>query len=370
MGMEGKKPYEIGGARDARRRAVAAVDELEGTLWLLDRHLRGIGLVGRLLRLRYHRQEERYHWRVRMGLHDWRYVGARVPPEVKRLIHRKTRRRVDDIELLFDIRLAGRSALRMIVWWMTEPSRWKSEYVRLVWRGEENGSARGRRPEMTWLFRQDGRFSAGGTYQVKRGVPRTYRPNVESLMARLAQIPQQPGPVTKGVTHLVDRLADCDRWLETHAGKLHGGCRVYYCIEQDAWWFQEILPGGRNRYMNPDRLQAAVQDCSTTRCGPCVPEVLGGVLAEARSMVERRRVIKRALRVIAVLAEGACNWPRGSWQLLGRRADREAADWVGTDDGRGVLSRVYEGSGQAEEAEGVDKQETIGEEEVHGPPEL
>ncbi len=72
-----------------------------------------------------------------------------------------------------------------------------------------------------------------------------------------------------------------------------------------------------------------------------VPE--RGRVLEAVELLDGRRQLKRMLGVVAVLAEAACRWPGGTWQLRGMRGANTASAWVAGSTRTGLVARTYDG---------------------------
>jgi hypothetical protein len=72
-----------------------------------------------------------------------------------------------------------------------------------------------------------------------------------------------------------------------------------------------------------------------------VPE--RGRVLEAVELLDGRRQLKRMLGVVAVLAEAACRWPGGTWQLRGMRGAKTASAWVAGSTRTGLVARTYDG---------------------------
>jgi len=322
----GNEAYAKGGRQDVRLRAVAAVAELERVLDTLEERLRDVGRVGRGLRLRFHRQDARFAWKRREGPRRWQEVGARLPEGIYRRLRIETRNRVDAIEHLIAIRASGRRVLHLLAWWLGHADHRAADRVVLVWHGEEGA-------RVTWQFRTDGRLLRRGNFRAEAGPQAKYATDVEAVMAQTREV-QGPGRIGEEVEGAVARLDAIDRRLAGVLEALRGPCRLYYNRTRDTWAFHELLGRRKSRYLDRNGLQTMLEQLP-------VPE--RGRVLEAVELLDGRRQLKRMLGVVAVLAEAACRWPGGTWQLRGMRGAKTAAAWVAGSTRTGVVARTYDG---------------------------
>lgn len=327
----GNGAYAPGGSQDVRLRAMAAVAELERVLDVLEGRLRDVGRVGRGLRLRFRRQDERFAWKRREGPRRWQEIGARIPEAIYRGLRIETRNRVDAIEHLIEIRASGRRVLHLIGWWLEHADQGETDRVVLVWHGDDGG-------QVTWQFRTDGRMLRRGNFRVEAGPPEKYARDVEAVMAR-AKGASGHGRVGEQVEGAVARLEAIDRGLAGYLGALRGACRLYQNRNRDTWAFHELLGRRHSRYLDREAVLAMVEQLP-------VPE--RGRAMEAVELLDRRRQLKRMLGVVAVMAEAACRWPGGTWQLRGVRGENTASAWVAGITRTGLVARTYHGP-QAQE---------------------
>jgi hypothetical protein len=157
--MDATKPaprtYPVGGDRDVRVRAVLGTHRLEMGVELLEKGLRAITSVGRVLRLRFHARDQRFEWRQRIRdsrgrTVAWRVVGARVPEEIRRTLWAETRSRVDGVEQWTAMRQDARSVLNLVDWLVAHGREWRAALLQVTWEGE------GRIGRVHWTFRADG----------------------------------------------------------------------------------------------------------------------------------------------------------------------------------------------------------------------
>jgi hypothetical protein len=322
----GNGAYAKGGSQDVRLRAVAAVAELERVLDTLEERLRDVGRVGRGLRLRFHRQDARFAWKRREGPRRWQEIGARIPEAISQRLRIETRNCVDAIEHLLAIRASGRRVLHLLGWWLAHADQGETHRVVLVWNGEDGG-------RVTWQFRTDGRLLRRGNFRAEAGPRAKYARDVEAVIAQ-ARAVQGHGRRGEEVEGAVARLEAIDQRLAGYLGALRGPCRLYYNRTRDTWAFHELLGWRKSRYLDRKALQAMLEQLP-------VPE--RGRVLEAVELLDGRRQFKRMLGVAAVLAEAACRWPGGTWQLRGVRGANAASAWVAGSTRTGLVARTYDG---------------------------
>jgi hypothetical protein len=322
----GTEAYAKGGSQDVRLRAVAAVAGLERVLNALEGRLLDVGRIGRGLRLRFHRQDERFAWKRREGPRRWQEIGARIPEAIYQRLRIETRNRVDAIEHLIELRASGRRVLHLVGWWLEHADQRETDRVVLVWHGEDGG-------QVTWQFRTDGRMLRRGNFRAEAGPPAKYARELEAVMAQ-ARVMQGNGERVDQIEGAVAELEAIDQRLAGYLGAFRGPCRLYHNGSRDTWAFHELLGSRRSRYLDRKAVLALVEQLSLTERGR---------VTEAVDLLDQRRQLKRMLGVAAVLAEAACRWPGGTWQLRGMRGENTASAWVAAITRTGLVARTYDG---------------------------
>lgn len=335
--MDATKPaprtYPVGGDRDVRVRAVMGTHRLELGVELLEKGLRAITSVGRVLRLRFHQRDQRFEWRQRIRdtrgrTMAWRVVGARVPEEIRQTLWAETRSRVDGVEQWLAMRQDARSVLNLVDWLVAHGLEWPAALLQVTWEGE------GKIGRVHWTFRADGAIQQTRNWQTPARPLTAYGQATAAVVSGI-DAARPRGTHAESVSRdLVERHAAIDARLRKLAGLLreqHAGIRLYRVEPKDTWCFREIAYAGGTRYL---RAAVVEQRAATLR-----PQAQSNVV-EGMQLLGERVQLRRLLRVIAELTEVAGLWPGGRWKL-------EAIDdagktlWHKTASREGILGRAY-----------------------------
>ena len=359
--MDATKPaprtYPVGGDRDVRVRAVLGTHRLELGVELLEKGLRAITSVGRVLRLRFHQRDQRFEWRQRIRDSQgrtvaWRVVGARVPDEIRRTLWAETRSRVDGVEQWIAMRQDARSVLNLVDWLVAHGREWPAALLQVTWEGE------GKIGRVHWTFRADGAIQETRNWQTPARPITAYGQATAAVVSGI-DVARPRGTHAESVSRdLVERHAAIDarlRRLSELLREQHAGIRLYRVERKDTWCFREIAYAGGTRH-----LRAAVVG---QRAATLTPQPQGNV-GEAMQLLGERVQLRRLLRVIAELTEVAGFWPGGRWKLAARDAAGKAL-WQKTASRDGLLGRAYtrgrDGasciSGEGDEGEGAGAEE-------------
>lgn len=336
-----------GDEHDVRVRAVEGTHRVELVLLHLERVLRRTRGVGRTLRLRYHKRDDRYLWRhrVRDGageerlfrpgeepgqLYRWQDVGRRVPEDVRVDVWVHTRAQVLAIERHLDMRQDGRAVLKLVGWLLGNGLRWETERVEMVWEGE---AQRGR---VHWTFRLDGRFQRQGNWQTPDLPLGKYGCDVAEQVGAI-DIQAPWGLYTEHVHRgLVIPLGELDRRLgelDLLLREQRAAMRLYRHPRFNTWAFRQVQWQSGTTYLSLGDFDAAVgklvlspQERST--------------LEEARTLLQERYKLRRLLRVIAELTEAGICWPGGTWKVRGYSSERGTI-WHVASTASGMVGRSY-----------------------------
>lgn len=342
QGLEPKAPYAIGGERDVRVRAVAAVSAVERAVHEMERQLKAIRAIGRL-RLQYDRRENRFRWRWWEAPKRARPMGARLSWEQLRGLRDSTKSKVWAVQQLLEARRAGMTVLQLAQWAMATGVDWQEQTVTLRW-------SRGDRRRATWGFLLSGGMMRRGNVGPMDAVESGHAEAVNRI--NIGPHEAWRGEITAGVEYIVQDLQRIDESLTNAKQALRRWLRLYYSIASDTWQFRQIWGPRRSRYVSQEVL---------TRLMGKVTEHERGVLEQARLVMERRWRMKRLLHVLATLGEAAQRWPGGVWQLRGEQGGEKSSAWVATvaDHGVSVIDHgVTVGQGWGGEEGQVGKRST------------
>lgn len=316
QGLGPKAPYAIGGDRDVRVRAVAAVAGIEQVVQEVEGQLRTVKAIGKL-RLHYDQREQRFQWRLWEGPKRTRGIGTRLSDEHWRTLRESTRKKVQAVQRLLDARHAGRNVLRLVEWAMMAGAEWAEQTVTLRWQC-------GDRRRAMWGFLLSGGVIRRGGVVPLDGVESGYTEAIQRLNVRCPL--GWRGEVTSGVEHVVAELGNIDEGLGKAKEALHRWLRLYYDVGRDTWQLRQMWGPQQSRYVSQQRL--------TTLTG--VLEKEKRVLEQVVAAMERRRRVKRVLNVLMTLGDAAKEWPAGEWQIRGEQGGQKTAAWVATATQRGV----------------------------------
>lgn len=317
QGLEPKAPYAIGGDRDVRGRAVAAIARIEQAAYDLELQLRAVKRIGRL-RLQYDRREQRFRWRLWEGPRRTPAIGTRLSSEHWRTLRDSTKTKVQAVQRWLDARDAGRSVLRLAEWAMLAGAEWAEQTVTLRWQC-------GDRRRAMWGFLMSGGVIRRGGVVPMDSVESGYAEAIQRLNVR--RHVGWRGEVTSGVEHAVEELDNIDEELGRAKQALQRWLRLYYDVGRDTWQLRQMWGPNRSRYVSQQRL--------TTLTGKVLEEEKR-VLDRVVAAMERRRRIKRLLSVLMTLGEAAQQWPAGVWQIRGEKGGERTATWVASATQRGV----------------------------------
>ena len=323
--------YSVGGERDVRLRAVAAVAAIERVLQTIDVELKARPRISRL-RLYYDRRDKRFEWRWWKAMWRSTRAGHRLEEEQLKGLRPSTKARVAAVEQLLKVRESAVSVLRMAEVLLTRGTDWDEQTVTLRWTA-------GERRRVVWAFQLSGGIARRGNVEEMDGVESGYLDVVNRL-----NVGGQPhgwrGELTEGVTHIVKNVQAEDEKLVGLQSNLRRWLRLYYAAGRDSWVIRQMIGAKRSRHVTEEVCE----------------RLMGKVVEEERVVVEkvlegmrRRRRLKRILHVLATLGEAAQKWPGGQWQLRGERGGGETAVWVATAGGHGVAvikNGVAEGQGK------------------------
>lgn len=339
--------YAEGDERDVRVRALEGTHRVELVLLHLERVLRRTRGVGRTLRLRYHKRDDRYLWRHRVRdvageqrlfrpgeelgqLYCWQDVGRRVPEDVWADLWAHTRGQVLGIERHLDMRQDGRAVLKLVGWLLGSGLRREAELLEMVWEGE---AQRGR---VHWTFRLDGRFQRQGNWQTPDLPLGKYGCEVADQVGAIdLQAPW--GLYTEHVHRgLVVPLRELDRRLEELDRLLReqrSAVRLYQHRSRDTWEFRQVQWQSGTTYVPLGDFDAVVgkRDLSPQE---------RSMLEEARVLLDERNKARRLLRVIAELTGAGIRWPGGTWKVRGY-TPAGATIWHVASSASGTVGRFY-----------------------------
>lgn len=339
--------YAEGDERDVRVRALEGTHRVELVLLQLEQLLRQTRGVGRTLRLRYHKRDDRYVWRHRVRdvageqrlfrpgeepdqLYCWQDVGRRVPEEVWPDLWAHTRGQVLGIERHLDMRQDGRAVLKLVGWLLGNSLRRDAELLEMVWEGE---AQRGR---VHWTFRLDGRFQRHGNRQTPDLPLGKYGRECEERVAALDL--QAPWGLYAEQVHrgLVVPLGDLDRRLgelDRLLREQRAAMRLYWHPRLNTWAFRQVQWQSGTTYLSLGDFDAAVGKLGLS------PQERS-TLEEARTVLQERYKVRRLLRVIAELTEAGSRWPGGTWKVRGYSSERGTV-WHVASTASGTVGRSY-----------------------------
>jgi len=324
------REYTAGGARDPRIRAVQGVAKVESVLAVIEegllptKHGGRLKRIGRLV-LKYERREQRFRWRRRLGPGQWEDIGRWVPIDIKRRLRAGTRAKVEGVERWLEIREMGVVVLRLIDLCVVEGSGWKEKTVQVRWKKSDF-------PRMvTWSFMLNGGSLRMGGAMVEGGPPVKYQSDVTRLMdGRGSHV--EGGPVTVGTERLVGKIGQADARLKQLKVELRGAVRIYYDYTRDTFQIRQVMGKGWSKY------HGKTVDTTLMRL---LTEAERARVAEAVDVLAERGRMKRALQVIAAVADVMNRWPGGVWQIKGTEGGGLPAKWAAEITEHGVLKKRY-----------------------------
>lgn len=318
-------PYAIGGERDVRVRAVAAIAAIERTVQVVERELKARPRIG-LLRLRYHKRDDRFEWRWLEASRRTSPLSGGLQDERLQVLRPSTRAKVESVQRLLSVRAAAIAVLRMTEWGLGHGDKWGEQTVTLRWSSGEFRRA-------IWGVLLSGGIMRRGKVRPLDGVESGHAPVMETL--NVGDEPQGwRGEVTEGVRCVVEEMRRIDEQLEAVQRQLRGGVRLYYCDKLDSWMLRQLMGPRLSRYLNDEVARKLL--CKLL-------EQERGLVEKALEGIERRKRLKRVLHLVATLGEAAGHWPGGQWQLRGERGAGQAATWVATVTERG-MSVIQDGA--------------------------
>lgn len=333
------RDYTPGGAKDPRIRAVQGVAKIEEVLAVIEegllptKHGGRLKRIGRLV-LRWERGQQHFRWRRRMGAREWEDIGRRVPNEIKWKLRPGTRAKVEGVERWLDIREVGILALRLVDLCVVDGIGWKEKTVQVRWKRSD--FPRG----VTWSFFLSGGWLRKGGALAEGGPPVQYQSDVTQLMDGRGGM-GGGGPVTVGTERMVGKIGQMTARLHQLKSELHGAVRIYYDYTRDTFQIRQVMGKGWSTYHGKTvdaTLMRLLSDAERAR------------VAEAVDVLDERGRTKRALQIIATIAEVMTRWPGGVWQMKGRSGAKLPASWVTEITEHGVLKKRY----------GVTKQIAVG----------
>ncbi len=328
MTTESGRYYGMDGERNVRRRAVEGTHRLEQAITLLEGQLNAVRWIGRTLRLRYHRRDQRYEFRHREEHgREWPVVGARVPDAIRVRLRLRTRNELDRIERTLDMRQEGRTMLHLVGWLLSHGLQWRTPLVEVVWNGAERG-------RVTWTFRMDGRLQRNGNAQMAMAAHPRYDKDGEALRAMID--PRRPlGVYARNVElDFVGRLERIDRRLGELGALLRAqrsGLRLYPLRQLDTWYFRRVQWRRGTTHL---RIAEVAEHARV------LPAQQRSLVMEGVELLEARAAVRRLLRVVAEVTEAALWWPGGTWKVRGYAAGRRTV-WAAAASSRGVIGRGY-----------------------------
>jgi hypothetical protein len=321
--------YGRDGERNVRRRAVEGTHRLEQGIAVLERQLSAVRWIGRTLRLRYHRRDQRYEFRHREDHgREWPVIGARVPDGIRGRLWLRTRTELDAIERKLDMRQEGRAVLHLVGWLLSHGLAWRTPLVEVVWEDrEEHG-------RLTSTFRMDGRLQRNGNADASLAARGRYGKDGEALRAMI-DVRQPLGVYARNVeVDFVGRLERIDRRLAELGDLLRAqrsGLRLYPLRQLDTWSFRHV-----QWRRGTTHLRIADVDEYAKR----LPAQQRSHVVEGLELLEARAGVRRMLRVVAEVTEAAWLWPGGTWKVRGYGGERGTA-WAAAANIRGVIGRGY-----------------------------
>lgn len=291
-----RRIYPIGSDRDVRVRAVLGTHRLELGVNAIEEGLRSIRFVGRTLRLRYHRRDQRFFWRRRVRNGEgrtvaWEDIGVRVPEGVRQTLWAETRSRIDGAEEWMAMRQDGRSVLALVDWLAVHGIQSAVASLEMTWRGEGNVG------RIHWTFRADGGIQRTQNWQTPERSVTAYGRTTAAVLSAV-DVTRGRGPYTVSLDQtVVQRHAAIDKRLEELAGLLReqrAGIRLYWRSEKDAWRFHEVVSVRRTQHVRLEKVGGRAQRLAA--------QPRSQVL-EALKLLGERGQIRRVLRLVAELTE-------------------------------------------------------------------
>ena len=319
--------YRQGGARDPRVRALLGTHVVEQGVQTIHNRLRGVWKVGRTLILRYHARDDRFEWRYRpsgkggRNIAPWVVVGARVPGSIRVTLWQGTQAKVDAVERWMAMRRDGRGPLFLVRWLAEHGAAYRTSMVELVWEAEERG-------RVAWKFRLDGRTQTIPTWRCQEPLA-LYGKDAEELIAA-TDMDAGFGPITCLVDEaMISKLDAMDRRLEMIGRGLkedRAPIRVYRHMRFDTWQIRKIGWPLEATHIAESEVESVL---------PGLIPRQRALVAEALTVLEERRILRRLVKVVAVLMEGAMRWPGGTWRIRGYEEGEKTAVWRAVWGGKG-----------------------------------
>ncbi len=351
-----RRTYPVGSEQDIRMRAVLGTHRLELGVNAIEEGLRAIRFVGRTLRLRYQRRDQRFFWRHRVRNEQgrtvaWEDIGARVPEEVRRTLWVETRGRIDGAEEWMAMRQDGRSVLMLTNWLVGHGLDSRAMVIAMTWEGERKVG------RLHWTFRADGAIQRTKNWEVGKQLMTAYGRTTAAVLSAI-DVTQPRGPYAAAVDEsLVQRHAGLDKRLADLAAVLQEqqvGIRLYWRRDKDAWRFHEVLSAGWTRHIPLEQVEERAQRL------PAQPR---SHVIEARGVLSERRRVRQLLRIVAELTQAASVWPGGQWSVIGRSVAGKTI-WSRAATREGLVGRTYNGgNGHASVSDGQAEDELIEKEE-------
>ncbi len=328
-----RRTYPVGSDRDVRLRAVLGTHRLELGVSAIEEGLRAIRFVGRTLRLRYQRRDQRFFWRQRVRDEQgrtvaWEDIGARVPDEVRRGLWVETRSRIDGAEEWMAMRQDGRSVLLLTNWLVAHGLDSAATVIEMAWEGE------GKVARLHWTFRADGAIQRTKNWAVGKRLVTAYGRTTAAVWSAIdVRKPRGPytGAVEDGLVKPHQAVDERLRGLAELLREQQARIRLYRRTKEDTWCFREVVSGRGTRHVPVDRVEDRARELAAQPQSQVV---------EALRLLGKRGEIRRLLRIIAELTEGAVVWPGGQWTVVARDSNRRAW-WCKVASREGILGRRY-----------------------------
>jgi PAS domain-containing protein len=339
--------------------AHTAVHELEALHRAITGILavRGGARIGGSLGLRWHAEREYLEWMQRTIVQQprnpedpdgeavayplWRYVGVRLPDEIRKTLRARTLGRVDAIEGMMQLKREAVSALRAIDHLLQYAAEWPSAVIDVQW----SGGPRGR---TTWVYPLEGSPLRSRTYPLEGTMPPTAAgAEGPQLLVTLKSFLSKTGPRVAALeecliaplaaveTRLAVLAEQCkapkDDWQRRGLRRPGIWPRLYPVRTRAAWTVRDFRfsPKVTTVHLSLDELQARLP-----RLAPMAQQVLG----EVHELLVRRAAARRLLWLLTDFGQAARLLPAGVWTIRGHAAHCKRMDWYvnTTRDGRAL----------------------------------
>lgn len=129
---------------------------------------------------------------------------------------------------------------------------------------------------------------------------------------------------------------------------------------ESVWWKDESWGRQTTLRDRGRRIKSGKEGCGAGQWGDYQGKILHeGVrkylpqadrvrVTEAEHCLAERMRLKRALQVVAAVAEAMERWPEGRWQIRGKKGKGMPAKWVTQSTEQGLLTRRYDGNTMTE----------------------